>query len=365
MLGLFERFARPLLRAMDPEDAHGLALRALRLAPLPRAVADDARLTTRAFGLTFPNPVGLAAGFDKHAEVPDALLRVGFGFAEVGTVTPKPQSGTPRPRLFRLNADEAVINRFGFNSHGIAPFVANLARRRSRPGIVGANVGKNRDTTDGAADYIAGIEAVGALADYLVVNISSPNTPGLRALQARAQIEGLLARVQEFRRREAAGLRPALLVKVGPDLDETEVRDIAEVALASGVDGLIIGNTTVARPATLKSPDRNAPGGLSGKPLFAPSTACLAAMYRFTEGRIPIIGCGGIANGADAYAKIRAGASLVQLYSALVFQGPGLVGRIKSELAALLRKDGFATVANAVGADRRLNPSPSSSGVYL
>jgi dihydroorotate dehydrogenase len=255
-----------------------------------------------------------------------------------------------------------VINRFGFNSRALAPFIANLARRRARPGIVGANVGKNRDTADGAADYLAGIEAIGALADYVVINISSPNTPGLRALQAREQIEDLLARVQELRRRETAGLRPPLLAKVGPDLDETEVRDIAQVALAAGVDGLIVGNTTIARPATLKSPDRNAAGGLSGKPLFASSTACLAAMYRFTEGRIPIVGCGGVASGADAYAKIRAGASLVQLYSALVFHGPGLIGRIKRELAALLRRDGFSSVADAVGSDQQLRSSALARG---
>lgn len=365
MADLLFKLVRPALTFLDPERAHGVTIRGLKLGlarTMPRRT-DDPILATKVWNLSFLNPVGLAAGFDKHAEVCDAALALGFGFVEAGTVTPRPQPGNSGQRLYRLAEDEAVINRFGFNSHGIAPFVANLARRRGRPGIVGANVGKNRDTTDGAADYIAGIEAVGALADYLVVNISSPNTPGLRALQARSQIEELLARVQEFRRREAAGLRPPLLVKVGPDLDETEVRDIAEVALASGIEGLIIGNTTVARPAMLKSPDRNAPGGLSGKPLFAPSTACLAAMYRFTEGRIPIIGCGGIASGADAYEKIRAGASLVQLYSALVFQGLGLVGRIKSELAALLRKDGFATVANAVGADRRLNSSPASGTV--
>ena len=213
-------------------------------------------------------------------------------------------------------------------------------------------MGKNRDTADGAADYVAGISAVGALADYLVVNISSPNTPGLRDLQARDSIADLLARVQQAR--PAVGTsRPPLLVKVGPDLDEAQLSDIAEVVTASGVDGLIVGNTTLARPATLRSPNRNAPGGLSGKPLLAPSTACLAAMYRFTQGRIPIIGCGGIASGADAYAKIRAGASLVQLYSALVFHGPGLVGRIKRELAALIRRDGFASVRDAVGADQR------------
>ena len=355
MADLLFKLARPALTFLDPERAHGATIRALKLGfarTMPRR-RDDPILATKVWNLSFPNPVGLAAGFDKHAEVCDAALALGFGFVEAGTVTPRPQPGNSGQRLYRLAEDEAVINRFGFNSHGIAPFVANLARRRGRPGIVGANVGKNRDTADGAADYVASVEAVGALADYLVINISSPNTLGLRALQARAQIEELLARVQEFRRRESAGLRPPLLVKVGPDLDETEVRDIAEVALASGVDGLIIGNTTVARPTTLKSLERNAPGGLSGKPLFAPSTACLAAMYRFTEGRIPIIGCGGIASGADAYAKIRAGASLVQLYSALVFQGPGLVGQIKSEIAELLRKDGFTSLRDAVGADRR------------
>ena len=348
---LLFKLARPALFFLDPERAHGVSIRALKLglARTVRRQPDDPILATKVWNLTFPNPVGLAAGFDKHAEVCDAALALGFGFVEAGTVTPRPQPGNSGQRLYRLTEDEAVINRFGFNSRGIAPFVANLARRRSRPGIVGANVGKNRDTADAAADYIAGIESIGALADYQVINISSPNTPGLRALQVRAQIEELLARVQEFRRRGTAGLRPCLLVKVGPDLDEAEVRDIAEVALATGIDGLIIGNTTVARPATLKSPDRNAPGGLSGKPLFAPSTACLAAMYRFTGGRIPIVGCGGIASGADAYAKIRAGASLVQLYSALVFQGPGLVGRIKRELAALLRRDGFSSVGDAVG----------------
>jgi dihydroorotate dehydrogenase len=314
MADLLFKLARPVLTFLDPERAHGVTIRALKLgfARTLQHQPDDPILATTVWNLSFPNPVGLAAGFDKHAEVCDAALALGFGFVEAGTVTPRPH-----------------------------------------PGIVGANVGKNRDTTDGAADYIACIEAVGALADYLVVNVSSPNTPGLRALQARAQIEELLARVQDSRRRNAAGVLPPLLVKVGPDLDEVEVRDIAEVALATGVDGLIIGNTTVARPPTLRSPDRNAPGGLSGKPLLAASTACLAAMYRFTEGRIPIIGCGGIASGADAYAKIRAGASLVQLYSALVFHGPGLVERIKRELAALLRRDGFASVRDAIGVDEK------------
>ena len=347
--------ARPVLFNLDPERAHRASILALKLGlgglglgRLARG-AGDPILATTVWDLAFPNPVGLAAGFDKDAEVCDAALALGFGFVEAGTVTPKPQPGNSGKRLFRLTEDEAVINRFGFNSGGLGPFVDRLARRRVQPGIVGANVGKNRDTADAAADYIAGLAAVGALADYHVINISSPNTPGLRALQARAQIEELLGRVQAFRRRETAGRRPPLLVKVGPDLAETEMRDIAQAVLAAGVDGLIVGNTTVTRPATLRSSDRNAQGGLSGRPLFALSTACLAAMYRFTEGRIPIVGCGGIASGADAYAKIRAGASLVQLYSALVFQGPGLVQRIKRELATLLRRDGFASVAEAVG----------------
>jgi dihydroorotate dehydrogenase len=353
MADLLFKLAQPVLTFLDPERAHALTIRALKLgfARILPHQPDDSVLATTMWNLSFPNPVGLAAGFDKHAEVCDAALALGFGFVEAGTVTPRPQPGNSGQRLYRLDEDEAVINRFGFNSLGIAPFAANLTRRRGRGGIVGANVGKNRDATDGAADYIACIEAVDALADYLVVNISSPNTPGLRALQARAQIEELLVRVQQSRRGKAT--RPPLLVKVGPDLDEAEVRDIAEVALTAGVDGLIIGNTTVARPASLKSLDRNAPGGLSGRPLLAPSLACLAAMYRFTQGKIPIIGCGGIANGADAYVKIRAGASLVQLYSAMVFHGPGLVGRIKTELAALLRRDGFASVRDAVGVDQR------------
>jgi dihydroorotate dehydrogenase len=358
MADLLFKLARPALFYLDPERAHRASIWALKLGLVTglgpglggRArEGDDPILATKVWDLAFPNPIGLAAGYDKDAEVCDAALALGFGFVEAGTVTPKPQPGNAGQRLFRLTEDEAVINRFGFNSRGLAPFVDRLGRRRAHPGIVGANVGKNRDSADAAADYVTGIAAVGALADYLVVNISSPNTPGLRALQARAQIEELLARVQDFRRRQTAGFRPPLLVKVSPDLQDGEIRDIAEAVIAAGVDGLIIGNTTITRPATLRSADRNAQGGLSGKPLFALSTGCLASMYRFTGGRIPIIGCGGVASGADAYAKIRAGASLVQLYSALVFQGPGLVERIKSELAALLRRDGFTSVADAVG----------------
>jgi dihydroorotate dehydrogenase len=356
MADLLFKLARPVLAALDPERAHGLTVQALKLGLGGAArEPDDPILATSLWGLAFPNPVGLAAGFDKHAEVCDAMLALGFGFVEAGTVTPRPQPGNSGQRLFRLTEDEAVINRFGFNSCGIAPFAGRLAKRRGKgaAGIVGANLGKNRDTEDGAADYIACIEAVTGLADYLVVNISSPNTPGLRALQARAQIEELLTRVRAARRASPALRQPPLLVKVGPDLDESEIGDIAEVALATGVDGLIIGNTTVARPPSLKSSDAAAPGGLSGRPLFGPSTTCLVTMYRLTQGKIPIIGCGGIASGADAYAKIRAGASLVALYSALVFHGPALIGSIKRELAAKLRADGFASVRDAVGADQR------------
>lgn len=314
---------------------------------------DDPILGCRVFGLAFSNPIGLAAGFDKDAEVTDAMLALGFGFVEAGTVTPRPQPGNSGKRLFRLDEDEAVINRLGFNSRGVAAFARKLSQRRRGAGVVGANVGKNRDTADAGADYATGIEAVCELADYLVVNLSSPNTPGLRALQARAQMEDLLTRVLAARRRSTTDPTrpPPLLAKVGPDLSDEELRDIAEVAVKTGIDGLIIGNTTIDRPPQLRSADRNAPGGLSGRPLMAPSTVCLATMYRYTEGRLPIIGCGGVASGADAYAKIRAGAVLVQLYSALVFQGPGLVGRIKHDLAARLRADGFSSVAEAVGAD--------------
>jgi dihydroorotate dehydrogenase len=344
---------RPLLFALAPERAHRLALRAIAAGLVPHArLSPDPRLRRHLLGLDFQNPLGLAAGFDKNAEAPNALLELGFGFVEAGTVTPRPQQGNPRPRLFRLERDEAIVNRLGFNNDGADLVHRRLAARR-RHGIVGVNIGANRDSGDRITDYAAGVARFADVADYLVINVSSPNTPGLRALQARAQIEELISRVNEARRASPVPKQPPLLVKVGPDLDESEIRGIAEVALATGVDGLIVGNTTVARPSSLKSRHASAPGGLSGKPLLALSTSCLATMYRLTHGRIPVIGCGGIANGADAYTKIRAGASLVQLYSALAFRGPGLVARIKRELAAKLRADGFASVREAVGADVR------------
>jgi len=346
------RAALPLLRCLPPETAHGLTLRALALGLVRApAAAPDPLLRTTLWGREFANPIGLAAGFDKNAAVPDAMLALGFGFVEIGSVTPLPQRGNPRPRLFRIPEDGAVINRLGFNNDGIATVAARLAARRraGAGGIVGANIGKNRDAPDAAADYEAGISAFAPLADYLVVNVSSPNTPGLRDLQRRREITLLLERLLAARRAAAPERPPPLLVKIAPDLTEEERADLAEVALTSGIDGLIVSNTTVARPPGLRGGNAHEPGGLSGKPLFAPSTALLAEMYRRTRGRVTLIGVGGVASGADAYAKIRAGASLVQLYTGLVYQGPGLVERIKSELAALLRRDGIAALADAVG----------------
>jgi len=342
---------RTFYRFVTPERAHGLAIRALRSGLTPDlAGTDDPVLATRVWDIGFPSPIGLAAGFDKHCEVPDALFRLGFGFVEAGTVTPRPQPGNPLPRLFRLDEDEAVINRFGFNSEGLAPFVYRLGKRRAAraTGIVGANVGKNKESEDALEDYAAGVSATCRLADYIVCNISSPNTPGLRALQARAEMETLLAHVIAVRNAsipDPVG-RPPLLVKVAPDLDDAGLADVAEAALATGVDGIIMGNTTLSRPDTLKSRYRGESGGLSGKPLMGLSTERLAALHRLVGQRLPLVG-------ADAYAKIRAGASLVQLYSALVFHGPGLVARIKTDLAARLKADGFASVADAVGVDAR------------
>ncbi len=355
-VGLTDRFALSLLYALPPEAAHHAALYALEHGLAGnRAEVDDPILRTRIWDLDFPNPVGLAAGFDKDARVPDAMLSLGFGFVEAGTVTPKPQPGNAKPRLFRLDQDHAIINRLGFNSAGIGPFARRLAERKANPrrrGIVGANVGKNRDTENAGDDYEFGIEELAAAADYLVINISSPNTPRLRDLQERTALDRLLRRVIAARDRGAQGQRkPPLLAKVGPDLTPGQMADIAEVAIMTQIDGLIIGNTTVARPPELKSTARVESGGLSGAPLFKKSTECLTQIYRLTKGRIPLIGCGGVSDGATAYAKIRAGASLVQVYSALVFHGPGLVRRIKQELAALLRADGFHTVAEAVGCD--------------
>ncbi|WCL54549.1 quinone-dependent dihydroorotate dehydrogenase [Gimibacter soli] len=348
--------ARPFLHAMDPERAHNLTILGLRTGLLPEATdADDPVLKTSVFGIDFPNPVGLAAGFDKNAEVIEPMLGQGFGFVEAGSVTPKPQAGNAKPRLFRLTEDRAVINRFGFNNKGLGAFCARLEARRGRSGVVGANVGANKDATDRTADYVTGVEALYGLADYFTVNISSPNTPGLRALQSRASLEDLIGRVLAARAAKVAAgaARVPILVKIAPDLTEEDVADIAAVARASEIDGLIVSNTTIVRPESLKSAHRAEVGGLSGAPLMAPSTRMLAKVYKATEGKVPLIGVGGIASGADAYAKIRAGASLVQLYSALAYEGTRLVPQIKADLAALLKAGGFKDVASAVGADHR------------
>jgi len=341
----------PLLRCLDPERAHALTIAALKRGLVPRPpVPDDPILRQRVWGLEFPNPVGLAPGFDKHAEVPDAVLGLGVGFVEIGGVTPRPQPGNPRPRLFRLTEDGAVINRLGFNSEGLAVVQDRLAARPRR-GIVGANLGKNKDSTDGADDFVQGAQALWRHVDYLVVNVSSPNTPGLRALQSKAQLAQIVERVRAVLAPHPTA--PPLLLKIAPDVTPEDRRDIAEVALTGGIAGLIVANTTVARPASLKSSHAKEAGGLSGRPLFEMTTAMLKEMYGLTGGKLPLIGSGGIASGADAYAKIRAGASLVQFYSALVFKGPHLIADMCRDLAALLRKDGFKSIAEAVGADQR------------
>ncbi len=341
-----------LLRLLPPETAHRLAVRALAagFVPLPRR-RDFALLKTRLWGRDFKSPIGLAAGFDKDAEAIDGLLAMGFDFVEAGTVTPRPQAGNPKPRLFRLAADGALINRMGFNSGGLDAFVGRLAGLTPR-GWVGVNIGVNKNSADPVADYLAGLEALHNHAAYIVINISSPNTPGLREFQARDALAALVERLMETRSRLTPEGRRALplLIKIAPDLDESDIADIAVVALERGVDGLIISNTTLARDG-LASPHRIEAGGLSGRPLFDRSTALLAAFYRVTEGRIPLIGVGGVASGADAYAKIRAGASLVQIYTALIYHGPGLIGRIKADLAELLARDGFTHIADAVGTD--------------
>lgn len=380
---------RPLLMALDAEAAHRLTIWALKRMRLEKPAPDDPILATRVFGLDFPNPVGVAAGFDKHGEAPLQLAALGFGFVEIGSVTPRPQPGNARPRVFRLAQDRAVINRYGFNSVGAAHARGNLQYQLVRaPGlwrraVIGANLGKNKNTpAERAADDFAEVaSALSGFSRYLVVNVSSPNTPGLRALQGRAELSAILAGVRRAladplvgykwsgvlltdeqlaeKRKQLAESPPPpqpqhpLLVKIAPDLGEDDLADIASVALDGQCDGLIVSNTTIRRPETLKSRRRGEAGGLSGAPLKPFALETLRATYRLTEGRVPLIGVGGIASGADAYERIRAGASLVQLYTALVYAGPALVARIKRELASLLRSDGFASVAEAVGAETR------------
>ncbi|MFZ0266943.1 quinone-dependent dihydroorotate dehydrogenase [Caulobacter sp.] len=347
------------LHALDPEDAHGWAIKGLKMGLGPRQTdVDDPILACTIAGMALSNCVGLAAGFDKNAEVPAAMSRAGFGFVECGTVTPLAQSGNPRPRLFRLTEDQAVINRMGFNNEGLEPFAARLSTLKTqrvgkhRDAVVGANIGANKDAADRIADYVTGLTRLWGLSDYFTVNISSPNTPGLRALQTKAALEELLGRIAEARGllKAAGTVDYPIFLKVAPDLEDGEVEAIVDTVKANGLNGVIVSNTTIARPADLISPLKGESGGLSGKPLLTASTAMLARFHAANSGHLVLIGAGGIASGADALAKIRAGACVVQLYSALVYGGPGLVQRIKADLAARLRAEGFASVTDAIGA---------------
>ena len=343
-------FAARALHLLDPEDAHGVTIQALKAGLGPVDRVNDPILATSLAGLALPSPVGLAAGFDKNAEVPDAMLRAGFGFVECGTVTPLPQAGNPRPRLFRLSEDRAVINRMGFNNAGLDVFAERL-NRRPRQGVVGANIGANKDATDRIGDYVTGLKRLWGLANYFTVNISSPNTPGLRALQTKAALEELLGRLAEARAALEAPQSAPIFLKVAPDLEDGEVETIVEAVAAFGLQGIIVSNTTVSRPDSLTSPEKGETGGLSGPPLMSLSTQVLRRFHAANaRHRLVLIGAGGIASAADALSKIRAGASAVQFYSAMVFEGPGMIARVKRDLAARLKAEGFASVAEAVGA---------------
>ncbi len=339
-----------ILRNLDPETAHQLAIKGLAFTPLPSPPADDPILHTTLAGLILPNPVGLAAGLDKNGEALRGLSRLGFGFVECGSVTPRAQPGNPKPRLFRLTQDRAIINRMGFNNAGLDAFAARLDNR-PKDVVVGANLGANKDTEDKAADYVAGLQRLAGRASYFTVNISSPNTPGLRALQGREQLDDLLGRIDAARPVDGAARVPVFL-KIAPDLISDEVAMIVEASLAHRIDGLIVSNTTLERPQTLRSPQAHETGGLSGAPVRPFAEKALRAAAEAAEGRLPLIAVGGIDSGAEAYARIRLGASVVQIYSAMIYEGPGLVGRIKRDLAARLRADGFSTVSEAVNASR-------------
>jgi dihydroorotate dehydrogenase len=348
MLSLLSSAALPLLRRLDPETAHTIALRALALGLAPRAAGTDhPALGVTAFGRHFANPIGLAAGFDKNAAAGPAIMRLGFGFVETGSVTPRPQVGNPRPRIFRLTEDRGIINRLGFNNLGLAVYVRNLARLTERTIPLGANVGINKDGADPIRDYPALIQAVGKLVDYAVINVSSPNTPGLRDLQTEAQLRSILQAVRTI------AARPPILVKIAPDLSHDGLASVVETCVEEGVQGLIVGNTTISRPTGLKSPHAPEAGGLSGVPLRSLSTTMLARAFLLARGRLVLVGAGGVFTGGDALTKIQAGASLVQLYSSFAFHGPALIPKLKTELLTALRDARFAAVQDAIGTRAR------------
>lgn len=338
------------VKCLSPERAHRAAILAVKAGLGPTSRTSYSSLQTEIAGLKLPNPVGLAAGFDKDAEVPDGMLKAGFGFVEAGSVTPRPQAGNPKPRLFRLTEDQAVINRMGFNNQGLEAFAARLKARTGKPGIVGANLGANKDSSDKISDYVLGLQKLWGLCDYFTINISSPNTPGLRDLQGEGALDDLLSSIQDARMALAADQSsPPIFLKVAPDLDFAQIDRITEQAHTYGMSGIIVSNTTIARPDNLRSRHKAENGGLSGAPLMNTSTQILKEFYAASEGRIPLIGVGGISNGADAYAKICAGAQAVQLYSALVYQGPELAANICKDLVRLLKADGFHHISEAVG----------------
>lgn len=375
------KLVNPFFALLDPEVAHRLAVSAAARGWVPREKRPDPpNIGLEVWGRNFSNPIGLAAGFDKNAEAVDGLLGLGFGFVEVGSVTPVPQEGNPKPRIFRLPQEGAIINRCGFNSEGIVAVAKRLGAQHGKrkldetssssssssdevkhggkagPGILGVNLGKNKTSEDAFADYVQGVHTLSQYADYLVINVSSPNTPGLRMLQGRKQLKDLVKKVQAARDEMQWGEEgpPPLLVKIAPDLSKEDLEDIAAVALALRLDGLIISNTTVSRPDPVsKNPVAAEVGGLSGKPLFNLSTNILKEMYILTRGKIPLIGCGGISSGEEAYQKVRAGATLVQVYTAFAYGGPALIPQMKAELAECLERDGFKSILEAVGADCR------------
>lgn len=344
--------AKKVLHALDAETAHHMTIRSLALMPLRQPAPDDPRLAIEVFGRRFPNPVGLAAGFDKQCEVPDQLLSLGFGFVELGGVVPKPQEGNPRPRVFRLPQDEAIINRFGLNSEGLAAARRRLTARRGRPGIVGVNIGANKESGDRVADYALCIRDLAGLVDFLTINVSSPNTPGLRDLQGEAFLDDLLARCIEARdKADQSRSKTTILLKIAPDISLETLDAMVATALRRGVDGLTVSNTTIVRPDSLRDKVlAQETGGLSGRPLFEPSTRLLAQTYLRVGRRLPLVGVGGVGSPETAWAKIRAGASLVQLYSALVYKGPGLIGEIKQGILKALDREG-TSLDRVIGRD--------------